>query len=104
MYIVVAPIQIKAEHKDAYVQAILDDAKGSVRDEPGCFGFDVLQDSADPNRLWVYEVYKDEDAFKDHVKTPHYLKMQELTRGMREESTTPAARVSNIWPSDAEWK
>ena len=104
MYIVVAPIQIKAEHKDAYVQAILDDAKGSVKDEPGCFKFDVLQDSGDPNRIWVYEVYKDEDAFKAHMVAPHYLKMQELTQGMRADETSRGARVTNIWPPDSEWK
>ena len=104
MYIVVAPLQVKAEHKDAYVRALLDDAKGAVNDEPGCLRFDVLQDSSDPNRLWVYEVYRDEEALKAHMQAPHYLKMQELTQGMREEGAFGGARLSNIWPTDGEWK
>jgi len=45
MYIIVAPIQIKDGHKDEFIAALLDDAKGSVNDEPGCLRFDVVQDA-----------------------------------------------------------
>ena len=46
MYVIVAPIQIKEGYKDAFVEAMLGDAKGSVNDEPGCLRFDVIQDAA----------------------------------------------------------
>ena len=39
---------------------MLGDAKGSVNNEPGCLRFDVIQEGADPNRIWLYEVYVDE--------------------------------------------
>ena len=35
-------IKIKAGHRDAFVEALLSDARGSVYDEPGCLRFDVL--------------------------------------------------------------
>ena len=42
MYIIVAPIQIKDGHKDEFIKELLEDAKGSVNDEPGCLRFDVV--------------------------------------------------------------
>ena len=49
MYIIVAPIQIKEGHKDEFIEALLEDAKGSVNDEPGCLRFDIVQDAGDSN-------------------------------------------------------
>ena len=57
MFVIIAPIQIKEGHRDAFVESMIDDAKGSVENEPGCLRFDVIQDGADPNRIWLYEVY-----------------------------------------------
>ena len=105
MYIIMAPIQIKAGHKEEFIAAMLDDARGSVNDEPGCFRFDVIQDGADPNRIWLYEVYVDEAAFQAHVQTPHLIKWRDTVKDWRDEGPQGAARGShNIWPSDAEWK
>ena len=70
MYVIIAPIQIKEGHKDAFVEAMIDDAKGSVANEPGCLRFDVIQDGADPNRIWLYEVYTDEAAFPRASESP----------------------------------
>ena len=56
MYVIVAPIQIKEGHKEEFIKAMLEDAQGSVRDEPGCLRFDVIQDGGDANRIWLYEV------------------------------------------------
>ena len=80
MYVIVAPIQIKQGHKDEFIEAMLGDARGSVNDEPGCLRFDVIQDGADPNRIWLYEVYVDEAAFQAHTKTPHFLSGRDRPR------------------------
>ena len=82
MYVIVAPIQIKEGHKDEFIEAMLGDARGSVNDEPGCLRFDVIQDGADPNRIWLYEVYVDEAAFQAHTKTPHFLKWRDTVKGL----------------------
>ena len=42
MLSVFVTIQVKPGFRDRFVEAVLDDARGSVRDEPGCFRFDVL--------------------------------------------------------------
>ena len=48
MYVIIAPIQVKEGFMDEFIKEIIDDAKGSVNDEPGCLRFDVIQDAGDP--------------------------------------------------------
>ena len=105
MHVIIAPIRIKEGHKAEFVEAMLGDARGSVNDEPGCLRFDVIQDGADPNLIWLYEVYVDEAAFRAHLRTPHYLKWRETVKGWLDERPTGAGAGShNIWPSDDDWK
>ena len=33
-------VNVNSGMRDAFVKAVLGDAMGSVKDEPGCFGFD----------------------------------------------------------------
>ncbi|SEH54125.1 Antibiotic biosynthesis monooxygenase [Mycolicibacterium rutilum] len=46
--------------------------------EPGCLGYEVLQDTTDANHLVLVEHYRDEVALEDHLNSPHY---QELVVG-----------------------
>jgi autoinducer 2-degrading protein len=106
VYVIIVPIQIKEGYKEQFVEAMLDDAKGSVNDEPGCLRFDVIQDAADPNRIWLYEVYVDEAAFQAHLQAPHFIKWRDTVKDWRAEGGLQGAgRGShNIWPPDGEWK
>ena len=72
MIALIVTVNIKPEHRDAVLKGALEDARGSQHDEPGCLRFDVIQDQSDPNRIFFYEVYKDEAAFQEHLKAPHF--------------------------------
>ena len=100
MYVIIAPIQIKEGFIDQFKEEIILDAKGSVNDEPGCLRFDVIQDAEDPNRIWLYEVYVDEDAFQAHTETPHFARWRDATADWREDSGLQGAGrgASVIWP------
>lgn len=104
MYVIVAPIQIKPEHREEFIEAMLLDAKGSVENEPDCLRFDVIQDQEDPNRIYLYEVYKDRAAFEYHVTTPHLKKWRETVKEWFVEPRPPTGRGTNIFPPDDEWK
>lgn len=105
MYVIIASMQIKEGHKAEFIPALLEDAKASVSKEPGCLRFDVIQDAGDANRVWLYEVYRNEAAFQAHLKTPHLNKLLATVKDWREEGPQGAARGSyNIWPPDREWK
>jgi autoinducer 2-degrading protein len=105
MYIVIVPIQVKKGFKEQFVEEIIADAKGSITNEPGCLRFDVVQDTDDANRIWLYEVYRDEAAFEAHTQTPHYIRWRDTTEDWIEEmSIKPVIGGSNIWPRDEDWK
>ncbi len=106
MYVIVAPIQIKPGYKEQYIREMLGDARGSVENEPGCLRFDVIQDANDENRIWLNEVYVDEDAINVHTRAPHFIKWGDAVRDWRDDTALQGAGsgAHNIWPSDDEWK
>ena len=105
MYIVNVPIQIKEGFKEQFVTGIKENASHAQNDEPGCLRFNVIQDANDINRIWVYEVYKDEEAFKAHQQSPHYLKFRGMADEWRTDTSAHGAGrgCTNIWPPDNEW-
>jgi len=105
MYVIIAPIKIKEEFKERFIEEMLQDAKGSMKSEPGCLRFDVIQDGDDPNKIWLYEVYVDEAAFQAHTRTPHFLKWRDTVKDWFDEGPKGAGKgSSNIWPPDDGWK
>ncbi|MDH1104864.1 antibiotic biosynthesis monooxygenase [Pseudomonas otitidis] len=78
MYCLLLKTQLKPGSLEAFMEAMRINAAASVRDEPGCLVFDVLRDRSDPDRVWLYEVYTDEAAFKAHMQTPHFLASRPL--------------------------
>ncbi|MFI5820620.1 putative quinol monooxygenase [Streptomyces rishiriensis] len=42
-----------------------------VREEEGNLVFDVYTREAAPRAFWIFEVYRDEDAFKAHLNAPY---------------------------------
>jgi autoinducer 2-degrading protein len=76
VYVVCVKIHVVAEHVQDFVEATLENARGS-RQEPGNVRFDVLRAEADATRFFLYEVYRDEESFKTHQKTEHYLRWRE---------------------------
>ena len=103
MFALFVTIQIKPEHKAAFMEAMLEDARGSVTDEPGCLRFDVVEDAEDPNRIHLFEVYKDQAAIEAHRQAPHYLKWRETVKDWH--AADPVRRMgSTVFPPDSDWK
>ena len=99
MFGVLVTINIKPGFKDRFMPAMLADAEGSVNNEPGCLRFDVIQDAGDLNRIWLYEVFKDEAAYKEHLESPQVIKWLETSKDWRVEGPGGALMGStNIWP------
>jgi len=80
MYGIIVTINIKPGFKERFMPSMLEDAEGSVNNEPGCLRFDVFQDSEDPNRIYLMEEYVDEAAFEAHTQQPHFVKWRETTK------------------------
>ena len=103
MHVLMVTIQVKPEHREAFLEATLSDAKGSNEDEPGCLRFDVLQDTEDPNRVHLYEVYRDEAALEAHRQAPHYTKWRAT---VQEWFAEPPVRhiCRKVYPPDSAWR
>ena len=80
MYVVLVRCHIKSEHLATFKDAILDNARHSVLDEPGCQRFDVVQDDNDPTLIWLYEVYADRAAFETHTTMPHFFRWRDASK------------------------
>lgn len=52
------------------VADLLRDFAEKVRAEEGCVVFDATRLADDPDRFFVYEVYRDEAAFQAHLANP----------------------------------
>jgi autoinducer 2-degrading protein len=71
-------LQLHGGHRAEFLDAITNNATASVREEPGCQRFDVIQDSDDPSRIHLYEVYSDAEAFAVHTTYAHYAAWREV--------------------------
>ena len=56
MFCIFVTVKIKPGFAEQFKEASLGDAQGSVRDEPNCFRFDMLQSESDANTFYLYEV------------------------------------------------
>lgn len=102
MQALVVSIHIKPERREAFMEAMLDDARGSNNNEPGCLRFDVVQDQEDPNHIFLYEVYKDEAALEAHRAAPHYTKWRETVKDWF--AVEPVrGRCITVFPTDDDW-
>ena len=104
MHAIFVTINIKPGYREQFKEASLGDSQGSVRDEPGCFRFDILEDKTDPNKFYLYEVYENEEAHMvAHRNAPHYKKWRETVQDWFEGDTV-AIPMNTVFPSDEGWK
>src|SRR5690242_18972779 len=73
MQVLSVSIYVKPEYVEAFIPAMLENARGS-RSEPGNLRLDLLRDDDDPNHFLLYGVYRDAAALEAHRATPHYQK------------------------------
>lgn len=78
MFSIFGTIHVVPEKRALFLEALLDDAKGSIENEEGCYRFDVLESQSDPNCFHLFEVYTDEATFEAHKQTPHFLRWRSI--------------------------
>jgi quinol monooxygenase YgiN len=71
-FVVLVDFRLKSGAQDRFRPLVDANAVASVRDEPGCRRFDVLQPRGEPDRVLLYEIYDDEAAFDAHCRSPHF--------------------------------
>lgn len=103
MFAVIVKVHIKPHHKKEFLDAMFDDARGSIQNEPDCLLFNIVEDQSDSNCLHLYEVYRDAAAFEVHKNTPHFLQWVETTKDWLAEPLDIATGF-HLFPDDGVWR
>lgn len=82
MLAVCVDFEIRPASLDAFLLSMHINAQESLANEVGCHQFDIAQDSRNPTKIFLYELYDDAVAFERHKKTSHYLKFNQVVSGM----------------------
>ncbi|MGD1021048.1 MAG: putative quinol monooxygenase [Verrucomicrobiia bacterium] len=96
MLIVHIDVHVKAECIEAFKQITVENARASVK-EPGIARFDVAQQTDDPTRFVLVEVYRTADAPAKHRETPHYAKWRDAVAPMMAEPRTRVEYGEVFW-------
>jgi len=80
MYVVTVEFNVKNEHAAAFRKAVLQQAHNSLACDPACHRFDVCFDPKDDTRVFLYEIYTDEDAFQEHLQSNHFSNFNVLVK------------------------
>jgi quinol monooxygenase YgiN len=99
MLIVHVHVHVKPECVEAFRQATVENARQSVK-EPGIARFDAVQQTDDPTRFVLVEVYRTADAPAKHKETAHYQKWRDTVQPMMAEPRT-SVKYDNVFPNDA---
>ena len=101
MLIVHVHVNVKPEFVEAFKQATIENASNSVK-EAGVARFDVIQESDDPTKFILVEVYKTAEAPVAHKETAHYARWRDAVTEMLAEPRH-GIKYTNIFPEDTGW-
>src|SRR5579862_4905237 len=99
MIIVQVQVHVKPEFVEAFREASTANARNSIQ-EPGIARFDVLQQSDDPTRFLLVEVYRTAADPARHKETEHYHLWRDTVEVMMAEPRR-SLKYSNVFPADA---
>ena len=77
-----AKIVVDSAQLDSYRAALKEGIEAAVRVEPGVLTLFAVYDKEHPFRVTVFEVYRDEVAYRAHLETPHFKKYKSTTKDM----------------------
>jgi autoinducer 2-degrading protein len=88
--VLILELVVKPEHRAEFLEAVWEDANGALDNEAGCLRFDVMVDSADPNRVMLFEVYRDAEARRIHRAAPY---LRRISAGLETWLLVPSRMV-----------
>jgi len=94
-------IKVKSESIEAFREATFANANASIK-EPGVLRFDVMEDSEDPSRFVLSEVYRNADAHAAHRETSHYQTWRDTVGPWMAEPRV-GRRFVNVFPDDSDF-
>ena len=81
-YIRLGKIVIDSNKLESYKVALKEHMETAISKEPGVLTLYAVYDKDTPTHVTVFEIYASEDAYKSHIKTPHFLKYKTTVKDM----------------------
>lgn len=78
----ISEIEIDCKYLEEYKAILAEESKESVRLEKGVFILYAMQHEDNPCKFSIVEVYKDEESYQSHIKSPHFQKYKQSTLHM----------------------
>jgi len=76
-YVVIVEFSLKSNaSREESKKLLIQNAIASFENEIGCHRFDVVQTNEAEVAFVLYEIYQDETAFSEHLKSKHYLEFE----------------------------
>jgi quinol monooxygenase YgiN len=81
-YVQIAELEIDPLQLRAYEAAVREQIETAIRVEPGVLTLYAVSDKDNPSRVRVFEIYRDEDAYRLHLEAAHFKKYKATTEKM----------------------
>ena len=72
-------ITVDPERLDEYNAYLKEEIEASMRLEPGVLTLYATSERENPNKVTILEIYADEAAYQNHIRTPHFQKYKQGT-------------------------
>ena len=82
MMIRISEIEIAPEYLDEYLLILKEEAKASVKLEPGVISIYPMYQKENPTEIRILEIYADKKAYESHLETPHFKHYKTTTLKM----------------------
>ncbi len=77
-----AKLVIDSTQLETYNAFLKEEIETSVKVEPGVLTLYAVAEKKRPTRITILEIYANEEAYKKHIQTPHFLKYKNGTKDM----------------------
>lgn len=78
----ISEIEIAPEYLDEYLLILKEEAKASVKLEPGVISIYPMYQKENPTEIRILEIYADKKAYESHLETPHFKHYKTTTLKM----------------------
>ena len=77
-----AKLSIDPNQLDQYNSFLKEEIETSLKVEPGVLTLYAVAEKKNPSAITIIEIYENEEAYKKHIQTPHFLKYKNGTKDM----------------------
>src|SRR3954467_10726433 len=78
----IAKLEIDSAQLESYRAALKEEVETALRVETGVLTLHAMAEKETPSHITLLEVYADEDAYKAHLQSAHFLRYKAETKEM----------------------